>query len=285
MGNDYHRSRRDVLRAGAGLAGVSAMAGLAGCSNVPVVGQVLGGSVEYTGWVYDPDVVDESSVSVTAVELSALLDTDIPIEEDVREDVEEEFDGAIDADDLDLIVSVGNTEVLTGEFDTQEVTEAIDLETADSYGSFDLYESDDGDVVIAVTDGYVIESEASFLSNVDPRDELEAVIDTYEGEKEPLADENFEALTDELGSGMYVDTYVDADPDDDVEIVAEGLAADVDGERVTGKFVVIYVDEDDIDMDELETAAEEEEEIVDVSQSGRIVVAEIETDVEDSPIQ
>lgn len=51
-------SRRDVLRTGARLAATGTIVGLAGCSDLPVVGGFFGESTDFLEWVYDPEEYD-----------------------------------------------------------------------------------------------------------------------------------------------------------------------------------------------------------------------------------
>lgn len=151
--------RRDVLRLG----GVAALltTGMAGCTE-----ELPSGSDEndpaYADWLFDTNALFEASFrGFYSVSVDAYLDQKAALPEEFRNAVENQtgrYDG-IELSDFDRVTGQGafadpsaedygdeqalTTSVLTGEFDTEAVTETLQAESplsaAGSYEGYDLY--------------------------------------------------------------------------------------------------------------------------------------------------
>ena len=301
------RSRRDVLRTGAGVVTIGGLTGLAGCSSVPVVGDDSedtdssersetessddeSDSLGYTQWVYDPDEMDSDSMSISLADIDSILSADAYPDEDksnLRDSVSETFEGELEAAEIDSQLSVGYSAVVTGSFDPSDVLDAMSLSDADGYDDFDVYENDEDETTYFATDGdFLIVSESFRFFDHDGREELEVLIDTYGGDTDRFTDTNddFELLTDELGSGDIVTASGRTEAAGD-GTVADGFAVAIDGEETSVQFVAVYEDEDAIDLDEIEREIESERgenvEVGDSSRDGRVVTVDYSVPTEE----
>lgn len=290
------KSRRDVLRTGASVATVGGIASLAGCSNVPVVGSYFEGGIDYTEWAYDPAELDKQSLWVAYQDVATILETDeVPDKGELRDNVTNNYSGALLADDVEAAVSVGQSEILSGSFDGGDVVDEMEFSSAENYGDFDVYtdSSDEGDDdALVATDGdYLVRSAPTRYYEFDVRDELELLIDTYAGDADRYLDVNgnFEQINDELGSGemAFVTAKTDSSVEDasDDATVAEGVVASIDGAETSGTYVFLYKSEDGVDLDRTESEVADsfgdDVEVNDVSQDGRMVTAEYTVSTED----
>lgn len=290
------RSRRDVLRTGAGIATAGGLASLAGCSNVPVVGSYFEDGIDYTAWAYDPTELGLESMGVTYQHVASLLEEDeVPDKDEMRDEVTSNYSDALSADDVEAVISVGQSEILTGSFDGGEVVDETGLSEEGSYGDFELYADESGDEavdVLVATDGdRLVRSAPSQHYEFDAREELELLIDTYNGDVDGYIDvnENFERLHSELGTGDFgfmsarTESATEDSADDPVD--AWGIVVTVDGAETNGTYVLVHTSESDVDLDEVESDIEEnlsdEAELGDVSQDGRVVTAEYSVPTED----
>lgn len=289
------KSRRDLLRSGAGVVAVGGITSLAGCSNVPVVGSYFEDGADYTEWAYDPAELDKRSLWISYQDIGTILETDeVPDKGDLRDNVTSNYSGALMADDVEASISVDRAEILYGSFDGDTVVDEMKFSGAENYGDFDVYadssEDKEEDALVATDGDYLVRVEPS-AREYDAREELELLLDAYTGDADRYIDvsENFEQVDAELGSGEV--KFVNADSEASVEeasddtVVAMGIGAEIDGEETNGTYVLCYKSEDGVDLDEAETEIEEqlsdESELTDVSQDGRMVTGEFTVPTED----
>ncbi|QSW98435.1 hypothetical protein [Haloterrigena alkaliphila] len=285
------QSRRDVLRTGAGLAAAGGIASLAGCSNVPVVGSYFEGEPDITEWAYDPDELGSSSISADLTDISSVLEEDEVKKGEIRDDVTSNYSGTLKADNVDYSLNVGHAQILTGSFDGADIVEEMEFSSEDSYEGFDVYvdeedEDEEGNASALIgTDGdYLIKSEPAQYVDFGPREELELLIDTYNDDADRFADTNddFATIRDEveLGAAVFVQgqTESSAEEASDDIVVATGATLTIDGEEMNVEYLLLYKSEDGIDIDEIEQNFEdnmqEESELNDVSQDGRLVTVD-----------
>ncbi|MFD1563706.1 hypothetical protein ACFR99_09115 [Haloarchaeobius amylolyticus] len=282
-------SRRDVLRTGAGVAGTGLLTALAGCSEVPVVGSFFG--FDYTEWVYDPNALDSDSVMVVLMNVETILDADdVPDKGDLRDQVTNNYSGELMADDVEYSLSVGNAEILTGSFDVQEIVDGMRFDGDGSHGDFDLYTDDDEEGAVIATDGEFLVRASAFEADT-AREEIELLIDTYNGDADRFADVNddFDQVQGEVDTDdfVFITGQTESATEDaaDDTVVTTAITAEIDGEDTNGTYLLLYASEDGIDLDEAESDIEselsEEAELNDVSQDGRLVTAEFTTPTED----
>lgn len=283
------QSRRDVLRMGAGVATVGGITSLAGCSNVPVVGSYFEDEVDYTEWAYDPAELEQRSLWVAYQDVGSILETDeVPDKGELRDNVTSDYSGALLADDVEIALSVGQSEILSGSFDGGDIVDEMEFGSADNYGDFDVYTDSSGDEerdALVATDGdHLVRTTPAPYGEVEVRDELELLLDTYAEDADRYIDinGNFEQVDGELESGdiAFVNANTESSAEDasDDTTVAMGLVASVDGAEMNGTFASLYKAESGVDVDEAETQVTEimgeETDVTDVSQDGRMVTAE-----------
>ncbi|MFA9414927.1 hypothetical protein [Natrinema sp. HArc-T2] len=282
-------SRRDVLRTGAGVAGTGMLAALAGCSDVPVVGSFFG--FDYTEWVYDPDTLDSDSVTVFLMNVETILGADkVPNKGDLRDQITSNYSDELVADDVKYSLNVGSTEVLTGSFDGKGIVDGMGFDGDGSHGDFDLYTDDNEEGAVIATDGEFL-IRTSTLEYDTAREEIELLIDTYNGDADRFADVNddFGQVQGEVDTDTYVfitgQTDSAAEDADNQTVVTTAITADIDGNETTGTYHLLYASEDGVDLDQAESDIEselsEDAELTDISQDGRLVTAKFTTPTED----
>lgn len=282
------QSRRDVLRMGGGVAGAGLMTALAGCSDVPVVGSFFGDEVDYTEWTYDPETLnsDSSSISVTVMNVAAILDEDgVTNKTELRDRLTEDYGEELSADDIEFALSVGFARIFTGSFDGSDVVDGMGVSEDGSYGDFDLYVDEEAENEVVATDGtYLITSSPYEYAEVDAREEVELLVDTYNEDADRFVDVNddFQLVHDEVNADVYAaingqtESSTEDAPDD--AIVTTGITAEIDGEDTLGTYYLLFKSADGIDLDEVESDVEsdlvESAELDDVSQDDRLVTVE-----------
>lgn len=282
------QSRRDVLRTGAGAAGAGLAASLAGCSEIPVVGSYFDGDLDYAEWAYDPDTLETETMSATLMDVAAILSADeVTDKGDLRDELTSNYSGELVADDVDAVLDVGQTEILAGSFDGSEVVDAVELSEDGSYEDFDFYADDEAEEnALFATDGVaLLKSNPYDLLDFGPREELELLIDTHNGDADRFVDVNddFQRMSDEIGAKQYLSvssrTESSAEDAADDSVVASGTSAEIDGAETLGRYVLLYKNEDGIDLEKIESEFEETKqegvELNDISRSGRMVILEL----------
>ncbi|SER57518.1 hypothetical protein [Natrinema salaciae] len=280
------QSRRDVLRMGGGVAGVGIVAGLAGCSELPVVGSYFDDGLDYAAWTYDPEAVGSNSISTTLLNVAAILDEEaVSNKSDLRDEVTGTYGEDLSADDVEFVLSVGFAEILTGSFDGSDVVDGMGVSEEGSYGDFDLYADDEAENAMVATDGtHLIRSSPYEYAEVEATEELELLIDTYNEDADRFVDVNddFDLVRQEVDTTVYVSlngqTESSSEDAADDAVVTTGITAEIDGEEMLGTYLLLYKTADGIDLDEtesnLENSLSESATLDDVSQDDRLVTVD-----------
>ena len=132
-----NRSRRDVLRAGAGLASAGILSSLAGCGALPFGGGGIGGgNAFYRDWLVEPDAIDSGDhYSFTAARPADMDGNDEFSDTDAFDSIKNSVEGAsgfgptdVDFEDVSQLTSYanGSVQVATGSFTVEDVTGELD---------------------------------------------------------------------------------------------------------------------------------------------------------------
>lgn len=286
-------SRRDVLGMGTGVIGSAAMAALAGCSDLPVVGTHTDESLDYREWTFDPETLDEPNITVTAIDIEALLaEDDLPDGDELREILEGMFHDELEADEIESFVSVTPIEIFAGSFDAAVVFGALDVSSEDGHEEFDIAFDEDGETMFASDGTFLVAMPGVAVPDDASRELLEVVIDTYNGDEERFVEtsDDFARITDELETGShttitgYAESYLEDQPESSP--VADASVASVDGEEAHVDLAVLYADEEYADSERLESEVEAEQsddefEVEDSEVDGRLVTLEYAMATED----
>jgi hypothetical protein len=144
-------SRRQFLKLGAGLAGVGATTGLAGCSQVPFVGGGLGGgfgNAFYQNWMYAPDtfVDDQEHYSFTAYRPANWASNEDNFDDDYYDSIESSVENSFDVTGLDfeeinryITVGGGVASIVQGSYNVEDVMDEVD--DADAWDEEDELDS------------------------------------------------------------------------------------------------------------------------------------------------
>lgn len=302
------QSRRDILRTATVGAGVGTTTLLAGCSdetsgdngsengdendgnggendgNGDETGAETADSslaTEYVDWVYDFESMQNASRTVSVTEMEGYVNG-LPNGDEVRENFETGYGGAISVDDVEYAVDIGFASVLTGTFDAGEVADAMELSAEDSYEGFDLYVSETDRGPVLASDGdYLVKSDGY---SIDPRDEVEALIDAYNGDADRFVDvsDPFERIVAESETET-ADLVHLAVPTEDESLVAYSQTITIDGSESSLRLLELYDNEDAVDLEQIESQIEGDDtaELTDLSQDGRLLIAEVTVPTEE----
>ena len=305
------QSRRDILRTATVGAGVGMTTLLAGCSdetsgdngsengdeNDDNGGEDDGSgdgtgtetadsslATEYVDWVYDFESVQNASRTVSVTEMEGYVNG-LPNDDGVRENFETGYGGAISVDDVEYAVDIGFASVLTGTFDAGEVADAMELSAEDSYGGFDLYVSETDRGPVLASDGdYLLKSDGY---SIDPRDEVEALIDAYNGDADRFVDvsDPFERIVaeSETETAQLVSLAVPTEDTTEDGSVAYSQTITIDGAESTVRLLQLYDNEDAVDLEQIESQIERDDtaELTELSQDGRLLIAEVTVPTEE----
>lgn len=261
---DGNYTRRSVLRRGSAAVGAGALASLAGCTDA--VNSVVGGGGDYQSWLPEPgEIGDRDHLSFTYLDLAAFANNEDELSDETAdgiETVESYWDPInVDWDEASSVLLVSEVVVAEAEYDIEDAVE--DLEDAD----FDEETDHEGYRIfvregrgIGVGNGRIITT-TPFSRLEDPEDVIETIIDVNNGEEDRYVDESDDmaTLVDALGSGASVSGRTTEEPGEPRpesgsfdEMVARGSRGRINGETSNRKYVVVYEDENGVDLDELE---------------------------------
>lgn len=176
-------TRRSVLKAGAGLATTGALASLAGCSQVPVVGDVLGGGAFYQDQLYAPGTVsDRNHHRFSALRPTEMLDNEREFDSDTFDEFESFIEDrlfdqhGLRITEIDTLTSInaGPITMVTGGYDTENVVrnledEDFDFERETESGDHELFMNPGQQTCTAVGDASIVTMHsARALSAGDP---------------------------------------------------------------------------------------------------------------------
>ncbi len=296
-------TRRGTLRIGAATAGLGVTGSLSGCSSIPFLG---GGSSAYDSWLPEPGVIVEGTdhYSFSYSDVKAIRNNEDNFDEDVFEAFESSEDSFpldqmnVDFDEVTSKISVnGSNGVITGTFKRDDVGSELeddDFEEDGDHEGYTLY-TKQGSQGVAVKKNEAVYAQLGFFSGGDePKDVLEALIDTKKGNEERYAkaEEDFKTLIGKLGSGTLVDGGTQEEPDEtNAEAgrfegaVARGSKLTVNGETSKAKRIVVFNSKDDIDMHDVEDWTDSDSfddyDNVNSSKNGRAVVVTAKIDTDD----
>ena len=261
-------SRRRLLRRGLATAGAGTLLGVAGCSGLNPLGG--GGAGVYADWLAVPDDVGDSDhyqfthLNTEAIEAS---EDELPDEFDVSffESTWDPVD--VDWEDTSTILFYQSITVVEAEFTREDVVDDLEDEDYDDdteHLGYTIYLGPNEVRALAVGDSTLVVVSGAYQS--DPVDTLEAVLDAENGDEERYGDdsEDMATLTGELGAGSVVTgrtlEEVDNDNPDNGRfdhMVARGSSTTIDGDTAQRKWVVVYDEASDVDLDDLEDWVDE----------------------------
>jgi|AntRauTorcE11897_2_1112592.scaffolds.fasta_scaffold09891_3 hypothetical protein len=295
---DLSGTRRDVLRRGAAAIGVATLAGNAGC-----MGLLGGGS--YSSWLPEPGTIGDSDhYRFTKLNMQGLAeDEDELADETDFEGFEDTWAPAdVDWDDVSMLLRFEGVSVVQADFETEDIVDDFedeDYDEEEEYEGYKLLFGPKERSMAAVGDDTLVLAGMSYRGVEDPQDAVEDVIDTENGDEDRYEDDSddFDEMIDELGDGDIVIGSTMEPADETVDErgqfenqVAEGRVLDVNGDETDGKWVLVFEDEDDVDVDDVEDWVDasqdnggdfEDWDDVEVSESGRTVVVEAIADTDD----
>ena len=149
MQDGMKQSRRDILRAGAGLASAGALSGLAGCGALPFGGggSPLGGGAYYSNWLVAPDAIDRDDYYSFQGAKPATMEGDSEFSDsDAFDTFEDGTEGSssfgptgIDFESIDQMVSYadGSVQVAAGSFTVEDVADELDDNDYDEESELD----------------------------------------------------------------------------------------------------------------------------------------------------
>lgn len=290
-------TRRDLLRATAGLAATATVGGLAGClGSVPGVADE-DGLPRYAQWLPARDVfgVDEDAqYRFVSLDAAVLRNNEESFSSETYDRVNStlgENDPVLPGiDAVDRLVNVGaetagTVVVVEGSFDAGEIVEGLEsegYEEGTDYSGYAVYSNDGG--LVGVRDGTLVGRFSPGRSDAGgvTADALESVIDVGEGDGDrlPDVDDDADALVSGLGRGLFANGALPArgmarDLQSDA-LVANGLAGRVSGSTTDVRQVLVYDGAGDVDAAAVEensgTAAELDD--PSVTADGRTAVVE-----------
>lgn len=300
--SDFSGTRRDVLRRGAAAIGAATIAGNAGC-----MGFLGGGSGSYSSWLPETGTIGDSDhYDFTKLNLQAFAE-----DEDEFDDENVNFEGFedtwapadVDWDDVSMLLRFNGISIVQADFETEDVVDDLedeDYDEEEEYEGYKLMLGPDETSMAAVGDGTLVLAGMGSRGGVrEPQDAVEDIIDTENGDEDRYEEDSddFDELTDELGDDDIVSGSTMEPADETVEErgqfenqVAQGETLDVNGDETDGTWVLVFEDEDDVDVDDVEDWVEasqdqggefENWDDVEVSESGRNVVVEATADTDE----
>jgi hypothetical protein len=290
---DENHTRRRVLQTGA-MAGALGGAGLAGCLGFVGNGgndTVSAAEVDYTDWL---SVGSDSRYTFTFKNHQEIRENDDILgylADFFRERMEDgDFPSGqmgIEYEDVTVRLRSGAATVLFGRFSKDAVTGALGDNGFTERGEYEGYKIFRDSTTIGIDDGKAVATRDS-LSTV------RRVIDTGENGERRYVDtsENLSRLVEELGSGTMVNgSLQEAPTETDIEngrfagAVGEGWTRNFGGERTTVRFVRVFADSSDVNMEDIEAWTETEQfDVVDdisIFERSRVVFVTGEADSTD----
>lgn len=295
--SDLSGTRRDVLRRGAAAIGAATIVSNAGCLGI------LGGG-GYLQWLPEPGTIgDDDHYGFNMLEYSSLEEYEDEFSSDTDLDsIEARWAPAdIDWEDVSMLLLFNGMQVIEGEFEKESIIDDLDdedFDDEDEYEGFQVMLSEDESVAAAVSDDVFVRAGFGGARD-DAEGALEDVIDTSNGEEDRYVDDNeaFGELTDKLDtehvvSGSTMEAVDDGEPERGrfENQVADGQTLNIDGETTEGKWVIVFEEEDDVDVGDVEDWVEtsqdndgrfEDWDDVEVGSNGRSAIVEATADTDD----
>lgn len=299
-------TRRGFLKTGVTASlGIGTALSLSGCSQIPIIGS--DGGASFTKWLHEPgEFRDVDHYNVTLIRPTRVLSNEDLFSEDQIDRAEDAYDDRLaptdlDTDQLDRLVFTNVGTILTGSYDENDVIEELednDFDDESEGNGYTVYATRDEERAYAVGSDAIVNGR--YLSEGETAlDVTEELLDVRNGDEDRYTEESdaMDRLIGELDDGfqLWARTFEETDTDDPeagefVASVATGWSQSLSSTTSTFKYVVVYDDERDVDVDDLEdwyeTAAADDETLaelddVEYSTSGRAAILEGKVDPDD----
>lgn len=253
--------RRTALRAGSGLLAAGLVGSTAGCLDALPIPNPLGGG-GYANWFYEPGTVrSRDHYDFARLEPIAMDDAEDEFDADLFGQFESFVEANTNVVDLDFdevgtYINFADSLVIEGEYATEDVIdelEDVDFESETEHEGYEIFLR--SGEAWGVSDANLVRGQATSLLSAD--DVVEETIDTQAGEVDRYREDvdGMETLVGRLGSA----TIVLGGTNEPVEtsgafedMIAAGVAVDVNGDRSTLKRVLVWEEADDYDVEDLE---------------------------------
>ena len=257
-------SRRTLL---AGVGG-GLVTGLAGCSNLPLIGSSGQG---YVDWIPETDRNHLNAWGAAPSTWATIDDVD----------TDDEWRLGVGPEDVDFHVELSGigSSVVEGDFTTAELTEYHDnevgeLEPEGEYEGYERYEARSG--TLGLVDGRVVTA---------PEEHFETVIDVANGDEPRLVDNHDDAseLMGAVGEGDYWYAWLNLDPDSETDRLGEAASWDLATGESEFELAYLFRDEDAADEFDVDAELPDDEALLeyDSDRQGRFVVVDARYDTEE----
>ena len=173
------QSRRDILRAGAGLASAGALSSLAGCGALPIPGVGIGGGgAYYSNWTVAPGEIDQGDHYTFFGGKPAEMDGNEEFSDtDAFDNIESAAEGSgafgptdVDFESINQYVSLANgvVQIATGSFTAEVIADELDDNDYDEEDSLEsgeqVYLNGDTSVAFAFNSSHIIGAYGNAMS-------------------------------------------------------------------------------------------------------------------------
>lgn len=262
------------------VAGVGAVASSAGC-----MGFLDGSDDAYADWMPAPAELDaEEPYRFSAYDEDDWTEHEDELETVDFSDFERQWEPLdFDHEDVSTSLYFGPVAVYEASFDDEEAVDELEDEGFEVDGEqdgSDVYVSENGERAFGLGDEILLIANDDWGASgsgsdeaLSPKELVELVVDTTAGEADRYVETNDDvgALVDAFGdvSSIEVDA-ISVDLEEDVEsgqfegMVARGETDTFDGDETERRWLTLYEDEADVDLDDLETWVDADNEFDDV---------------------
>lgn len=247
--------------------GVGAMTSISGCSQIPIIGSGGGGS--YTKWLWEPgEFTDQDHYGFYVVRPKTILANEDAFDEEQIDQVEDAYDDVldptgVDTDEVDRIVSTNVATGFAGSFDENDVIEELednDFDDESETNGFTIYSTSDEMTAFALDLNEILRT-IRLSESETALDVAEELVEVRSGDGSRYNEESeaMDLLTNKLYNGYQISarTHEPTEADNPEETQFEnsvgiGVSGKLSGDSVTVKYIVVYEDKDDVDVDDLE---------------------------------
>jgi hypothetical protein len=242
--------------------GATALASSAGC-----LGILGGGGGGHKQWLPEPGTLgDGDHYSFSLVNYSSLEQHEDEFDDDTDlGSVEDTWQPAdVNWEDVTMYLRFQGMTVLNAKFDSAEIVESFedeDWDDATEHEGYTVMLSSDETRAVGVGNNTLVSNGFGFGGSDDPVDAVEDVVDTKKGEEDRYVaeSEDFSTVVNKVGSGDIVSAgSMEETGTDEPESgqfrdqVGQGRALTVNGETTKGKWVLLFKDGDDVDLDDVQ---------------------------------
>ena len=179
MAYSMKQSRRDILRAGAGLASAGALSSLAGCGALPFGGGGIGGGgAYYSNWMVAPGEIDQGDhYTFFGGKPSEMESNDEFSDTDAYDNIESSAEGGstfgptdVDFESINQYISLANgvVQIATGSFTAEDIASELDDNDYDEEDSLEsgerVYLNGNTSVAFAFNSNHIIGAYGSAMS-------------------------------------------------------------------------------------------------------------------------